>query len=50
LRQINRGFHVRLGSLADLEAQISDVRFTPKSGHAESRHQCLLCANSRHGD
>ena len=26
----------------------TDVRFTPKSGHAQSRHRCPLCAISRH--
>src|SRR5262245_42517957 len=25
-----------------------DVRFTPKSGHAQRRHRCLLSANSGH--
>jgi hypothetical protein len=27
--------HVRFGSLADLRSRIRDVRFTPKSGHAQ---------------
>ena len=39
---------VRVGSLADIARRTSDVRFTPKSGHAERRHQCLLSAISRH--
>ena len=30
--------NVRFGSLADIGARIRDVRFTPKSGHAQRRH------------
>src|SRR5206468_11938605 len=40
--------NVRYGSLADTRAQIGNVRFALKSGHAESPHQCLLSAISRH--
>jgi hypothetical protein len=36
--------HDRFGSLADIKMDLSDVRFTPKSGHAHRRHQ--LSANS----
>ena len=39
---------VRFGSLADMVRGSRDVRFTPKSGHAQRQHRCLLCANSRH--
>src|SRR5262249_34189725 len=38
----------RFGSLADIREWIRDVRFTPESGHAQSRHRCLLSANSGH--
>jgi len=38
--------HVRYGSLADIGSQIRHVRFTPKSGHVQHRHQCPLSANS----
>ena len=31
------GPDVRYGSLADTAARIRDVRFTPKSGHAQRR-------------
>jgi len=34
------------GSLADISALISDVRFAPESGHAQRRRQCLLSAIS----
>src|SRR5262245_21517226 len=40
--------YVRFGSLADIRKRIRDVRFTPKSGHAQRRHRCLLSANSGH--
>jgi len=33
---------VRYGSLADTGVEISDVRFTPESGHVQRRHRCLL--------
>ena len=39
--------NVCFGSLADIGARISDVRFTPESGHAQHLHQCLLRAISR---
>ena len=39
---------VRYGSLADTTARIGDVRFTSKSGHAQSRPQCLLSAMNGH--
>jgi hypothetical protein len=32
-------FNVRIGSLADMSARISDVGFVPKSGHRRSQHQ-----------
>src|SRR5215471_1134458 len=38
----------RFGSLADIREWIGDFRFTPESGHAQSRHRCLLSAISRH--
>jgi hypothetical protein len=41
---------VRFGSLADIWVRIRDVRFTPNSGHAQRRHQCLLGAISGHQD
>jgi hypothetical protein len=41
-----QSFNVRFGSLADIRADMRDVRFTPNSGHAHRRHQCLLGANS----
>jgi hypothetical protein len=31
---------------ADISAFLSDVRFTPKSGHWRSEFRCPLCANS----
>jgi hypothetical protein len=40
--------HVRFGSLADITACSSHVRFTPESGHAERQHRRPLSANSRH--
>ena len=40
--------HVRFGSLADFGEQIRDVRFTPKSGHAQRGIACPLSANSGH--
>ena len=40
--------NVRFGSLADIEAAIRDVCFTPKSGHAHRRHRCLLSAICGH--
>ena len=35
---------VRSGSLADIGVQISDLRFTPESGHRARRGQCRLGA------
>jgi hypothetical protein len=40
--------NVRLGSLADITRWIGEVRFTLKSRHVPSRHQCLLSAKSGH--
>ena len=40
----------RLGSLEDISERIRDVRFTPRSGHAQGRHRCLLSAISRRSD
>jgi hypothetical protein len=39
---------VRYGSLADIGVQLTDVRFTPESGHAERQHRRALSANSGH--
>jgi hypothetical protein len=39
--------HVRFGSLADIEANQSQVRFTPESGHQMARMVCPLSAKSR---
>ena len=36
------------GSLADISERIRDVRFTPKSGHAQRQHQRPLSAISGH--
>jgi len=38
--------NVRFGSLTDMRAQKEDVRFNPKSGHAQRRHRRLLSAKS----
>src|SRR5262249_42518130 len=40
--------NVRFGSLADIRERTRDVRFTPRSGHAQRRHRCLLSAISGH--
>ena len=40
--------NVRFGSKADISACVSDVRFTPKSGHSQRRLRCPLCAKSGH--
>jgi hypothetical protein len=40
--------NVRFGSLADITRWIGEVRFTLKSRHVPSRHQCLLSAKSGH--
>src|SRR5215467_8169039 len=42
------GGNVRFGSLADIGACRSDVRFTPKSRHCGARMPCPLCAKSGH--
>jgi hypothetical protein len=39
--------YVRFGSLADIGERICDVRFTPKSGHTQRRHQYVKSARSR---
>jgi hypothetical protein len=39
--------HVRFGSKAD-KRRLTNVRFTPKSGHRNSAARCLLCAKSGH--
>ena len=46
--QGRRACSVCFGSLADVRAWIRHVRFTLKSGHAQSRYQCLQSANSGH--
>ena len=38
--------NVRFGSLADIGVGLSDVRFTPETGHAQPRHTRLLSAKS----
>ena len=48
LQSIQARDDVRFGSLADLAPQIRDVSLTPKSRHAQRRHQCLLGATNRH--
>jgi hypothetical protein len=35
---------------ADIGVEISDVRFTPESGHAQRGHRCLLSAIIGHPD
>jgi hypothetical protein len=37
---------VRLGSLADIAAALSNVRFTPESGHRRKQSSCPLCARN----
>jgi hypothetical protein len=37
----NRCVVVGYGSLADIDARLADVRFTPESGHCESRTRSL---------
>ena len=39
-------FHVRFGSKADIDAHLSDVRFTPESGHQSPQSACPLSARS----
>ena len=43
-----RGPDVRFGSLADILASPSNVRFTPEIGHLRKRAVCPLWANSGH--
>ena len=38
--------NVCFGSLADILTSPRHVRFTPKSGHAQSWHQCAQSAKS----
>jgi hypothetical protein len=38
--------NVRFGSEADIEERLSDVRFTPKSGHRLSQSGCPLYAET----
>src|SRR5262245_55974094 len=40
--------NVSLGSLADIGRRISDVRFTPKSGHTHDQDPCPLSAKKGH--
>ena len=40
--------NVRFGSLTDICAAKSDVRFTPESGRVRRNERCLLCAISGH--
>ena len=42
----NGATHVCFGSLAEIEACLSDVRFTSKSGHTSASSRCPLCANN----
>jgi hypothetical protein len=35
---------VRFGSLADIDERLTDVRFTPESGHHKPLWGCPLCA------
>jgi hypothetical protein len=46
--KIATNLNVRFGSLADISERIRHVRFTPRSGHAHRRHQCLRSATSGH--
>src|SRR5262245_23924593 len=46
--QQSSGSNVRFGSKADIQHSLTDVRFTPKSGHWLSKSRCPLCAKSRH--
>ena len=40
---------VRFGSVADISEELGMSALPLKSGHTQSRHQCLLSANSRRG-
>jgi len=40
--------NVRFGSKADIQQCLTNVRFTPKSGHWNSVAKCPLCAKSGH--
>ena len=42
-----RAANVRYGSLADIRERISDVRFTPQSGHAQRRHTSVCAGPDR---
>ena len=37
--------NVGFGSEADIRERIRDVRFGPRSRHAQRQHQCLLSAH-----
>ena len=43
-----RGRNVRFGSEADIHRRLTDVRFTPESGHSSAQLSCPLCAKSGH--
>ena len=43
----NRPLDLRVGSLADIGACPTDVRFTPNSGHSSAQSKCPLWAKSR---
>jgi hypothetical protein len=38
--------NVRFGSLADIDVSLTDVRFTPDSGHSSVQVECPKSANS----
>jgi hypothetical protein len=52
LKGIKRHYvvHVRFGSLADIDARLSDVCFTPKSGHRLSTLGCPLSGTPLNND
>ncbi len=41
-------FEVRFGSRTDMRAGVTDVRFTPESGHTVGCTKCPLSAKSGH--
>jgi hypothetical protein len=43
---MGRVLNVRFGSKADIAACLSDVRFTPESGHVQCNSECPLSAKS----
>jgi hypothetical protein len=45
---LQRTADVADGSLVDIRAATSDVRFTPESGHLQCTRRCLLWAKSGH--